>query len=245
MLCAFFLFGTMTGRFLNVFISRIPAGASVFDPSLHCAACGVRLKGLEMVPVLSWLWLRGRCWHCRARIPVRHPLVELLTGLVFAGLYAGNGLQPTILGGLVLAAVLIVAAAIDLEHYRIPNIVVFFGFAAGLVYVIWSREPTLTMALLGILAGAGPLFLLAVLTEGMGGGDVKLAGMIGLYLGWPRVIPAMFLAAGTAAVTGLALMALGRKHRQDPLPFAPFMALGTLHELLFGRQVIEWYLSRF
>ncbi|KKM10863.1 hypothetical protein SY88_11455 [Clostridiales bacterium PH28_bin88] len=239
----FFMIGIVLGSFLNVCIYRIPRGESIVAPPSRCPACGTRLRALDLLPVLSWLWLRGRCRYCGAGVPAKYPLVELLSGMIYVGLYHNFGLQPVLAGGLILASILIVVTFTDLEHYRIPNKVVLFGFLAGLGYVIWSKEPPLINAFFGVLAGGGPLYLLALLTSGMGGGDVKLAAMAGLYLGWQKVILALFLAAGLASLVGMTLIALGIKKRKDPIPFGPFIALGTMISLLWGKQLIEWYLT--
>lgn len=237
-----FIMGICLGSFFNVCIYRIPRRQSIVNPPSHCTHCGTRLNALDLVPVVSWIILRGACRYCGARISPRYPVVELFTGFTFVGLFYYYGLQQALLGSLVLSSILIMITFIDLEHYRIPDKVIVFGFLAGIVYVAWSGELPLKDAFLGILAGGVPLYLLAVFTSGMGGGDVKLAAMAGLYLGWQKVLLALFLAAGLASLAGITLIVLGIKKRKDPIPFGPFIALGTMISLLWGKQLIEWYL---
>lgn len=242
----FFFFGLIIGSFLNVCTVRIPAGESIVSPPSHCPQCKEVLPPWDLVPVVSYLHLRGRCRYCGEPISIRYPLIELFTGLIFFIIYFFTGWQTILLPRLVLASILITLAVIDLDTYRLPNPIVFTGMVAGIVFSIFTRHPTLPGALLGFLAGGVPLYLIAVVSKGgMGGGDMKLGAMIGLYLGWQNVLLALFLASLTASVMGIVLMAAGRIRRRDPFPFGPFLAVGTFLVMFWGEALTNWYLSIF
>lgn len=239
-----FIGGLLVGSFLNVVIHRLPRGGSVVRPPSSCPRCGARLSAADLVPVLSYLWLRGRCRYCGAGISPRYLLVELLTGGLFAGLYVHFGWQPLLAKHLFLAALLVATAFIDLEHYIIPNRLILAGLAGGVPLNLWTRDLTLLSAILGALVPAAFFLLLALATRGgVGGGDIKLVVVIGLFLGWPWGALAVFLGALAGGILGLALLLTGRKKRKDPLPFGPFLALGTTAAVLAGEPLVFWYLS--
>lgn len=240
----FLIFGVLTGSFLNVCIYRLPRGESIVFPPSHCPSCGHRLAAWDLVPVLSYLWLRGRCRYCRQRISLQYPLVELGTAGVFVLIYRVYGLSPGLAGRLLLASALLVVALTDARHYRIPNKVVAFLAAAGLALNLWTHELPWWQVFAGAAVGGGILGALAVLSRGgMGEGDVKLAAATGLYLGPGRQALAIFLAAALGAVVGGVLIVAGRKTRRDPIPFAPFLAVGTMVAYLWGDTLWLFYLS--
>lgn len=238
------LLGLLVGSFLNVVIYRLPRGESIVSPPSRCPRCGTGLTVGDLVPVLSYLWLRGRCRYCGAGISPRYPAVELLTGGLFAGLYVHFGWQPLLAKHLFLAGLLVAAAFIDLEHYIIPNRLILAGLAGGVALNLWTRDLTLFSAMLGTLVPAVFFLLLAMATRGgVGGGDIKLVAVIGLFLGWPWALLAVFLGALAGGVPALALLLTGRKKRKDPLPFGPFLALGTMAAVFAGEPLVSWYLS--
>ncbi|MBC7346167.1 MAG: prepilin peptidase [Clostridia bacterium] len=241
----FFLLGIVVGSFLNVCIHRIPRGESLVFPPSRCPLCGHRLAPADLVPVLSYIWLEGRCRYCGQRISPRYPLVELATGLAFELLYRTCGLGPGLVTRLVLVSALLVVAFIDARHYRIPNEIVVFLAIAGVALNFWTRELSWWQVPGGAAVGGGILGALALLSRGgMGEGDVKLAAATGLYLGPGRQALAIFLAALFGAVVGGVLVLLGRKRRRDPIPFAPFLAAGTMVACLWGDLLWLFYLSR-
>lgn len=183
MTAIFFLSGLFAGSFLNVVIHRVPRGESVVLPGSRCPACGSRLGPAELVPVLSYVWLKGRCRQCGAKISPRYPLVELLTGLLFAALFLRFGVSPSLLKYLVLACVLVVVTFTDIEHMLIPDKVIVFAVVSGAVLdLALGADPA--AVLLGALIPAAFLYFLAVTTKGgVGGGDIKLAFATGLFFG--------------------------------------------------------------
>lgn len=235
--------GLVVGSFINVLIWRLPRGESVVRPSSHCPSCGHRLAPRDLVPILSWALLRGRCRYCRAPIPASYPLVEAVTGATFAALAAVHGLHWRTAGYAVLAAILITAAGTDMRLRLIPNRLTIPAIAFALAWSAAVQVPHLTSSLLGLAIAGGLFLVIAMLSRGgMGGGDVKLAAAVGAFLGLQYSLLGLFLAFIFGAVVGLILMALGKKRRKDYIPFAPFMAAGCLAAMLFGDPILHWYL---
>jgi len=246
MLVFFFLLGLFIGSFLNVVIYRLPRGETVVWGRSYCPACGRTLAWYDLIPVLSYLFLRGRCRYCRLPISPRYPIVELVTGVVFTTLFYNFGLSWILVKYLFLGAVLVAASLIDLEHYLIPDCLVVTGACGGIFLSLLARDVGFWSSLWGAAAAAGFLLLVAVISKGgMGGGDVKLAGMVGLFLGWPLASLALFLSLVTGGLLGIYLLISGCKKRQDPVPFAPFIAIGVILALLFGMKIVNWYLAWF
>lgn len=215
----------------------------VFPPS-HCPQCGQRLSPKELIPVLSYFWQRGRCRHCRGKISKRYPVGELVTAGLFTLLYFYFGLTPLLLKYLFLTSVLTVVAFTDLEAYLIPNGVLLVALLGGIVLNLWARDLTLFSALLGLVLSFGFFAFLALVSRGgMGGGDAKLAGAIGFFLGWPLAAVAVFLACLFAGLLGILLLSLKLKGRKDRLPFAPFLAAGALVTIVWGEALLAWYLK--
>lgn len=242
-----FVAGLVVGSFLNVCIHRLPRGESVVWPPSRCPDCRARLRFLDLVPVLGWLALRGRCRYCGVSVSPRYALVELLTGLAFAGTYLAVGPDPLLLAKYLLFIALLIAVTFtDLEHMLIPNRLIIVGLAGGLVFAPFVPEPGLVSALIGLAAAGGVLLLLAVVSRGgMGGGDVKLAAVIGLFLGWQSALLALFLAALAGSIVGIGLRLGGALHRGEPMPFGPFIAVGAVTALFWGAAILEWYLGQF
>ena len=240
------VFGAIIGSFLNVVIHRLPLGQSLASPGSRCPSCGTPIAPWDNVPVLSWLLLRGRCRNCGARIAPRYPLVELATALTFAAVVAVRGFDDDLLLELPLVACLIALAGIDLDHKLLPNKIVYPMAVYGLVATAIVDTDDLVEHL---IAGAGGfLFLfIAVLAypRGMGMGDVKLAGAMGLYLGL-SIIPAMLIAFLSGSLIGVAMMAReGVQARKKAVPFGVFLALGGIVGVLAGPELIELYEDEF
>jgi leader peptidase (prepilin peptidase)/N-methyltransferase len=238
--------GALIGSFLNVVIHRLPRGESLVTPGSHCPACGAPVRSFDNVPVLSWLVLRGRCRSCGAPISMRYPAVELLTAASFAAVVAVRGFDDGLWLELPFAACLIALAGIDLDHKLLPNKIVYPMAAYGLLVsliVVTDDFPEHLIAGVGAFA----FLLLAVLAypSGMGMGDVKLAGAMGLYLG-VSVVPALLAAFFTGTVFGLAVIAReGAQARKKAVPFGIFLAIGGLVGVLAGPELIDVYESNF
>jgi leader peptidase (prepilin peptidase) / N-methyltransferase len=238
--------GAVLGSFLNVVIHRLPLGQSLASPGSRCPSCGAPIAPYDNVPVVSWLLLRGRCRHCGTTISARYPAVELLTAAAFAAVVAARGFDDDLLLELPFVACLIALAAIDLDHKLLPNKIVYPMAVYGLVATAIVDTGDLVEH---VIAGAGGFLFLfvAVLAypRGMGMGDVKLAGAMGLYLGL-SLIPAMLTAFLTGSLVGLGMMAReGVQARKKAVPFGVFLALGGIVGVLAGPELIELYEDNF
>ena len=234
--------GLLFGSFTNVIIARIPHGESVVTPSSHCPRCGHRLNALDLVPVLSWLFLQRKCRYCSGSISRRYPLVELLTAALFAGVYWRWGVSAETLAGWILVIILVSTAFIDLDEGIIPDVITIPAVVIGLAISLTTIG--FFPALWGALAFGGVLFLVAVLSNGgMGGGDVKLAAVIGAFTGIPGAIITLLLASFFGAIFGITLMALGKAGRKTPVKFGPFLAIGAYTAFLFSHQIAAWYMG--
>ena len=235
------LLGLIVGSFLNVVVHRVPSGGSVVRPESRCPNCGKAILRRDNVPVLSYVLLRGRCRHCGERIPARYPLVEGLTGLLFgAAAVRFEGLGQLLLA-LTLISVLIALAATDLEHRLLPNAIVGPAAVAGFVLSAVAGPGAWWVYPLAALAVAVFLFVLAsVYRGGMGMGDVKMGGMLGLFLG-PYAALAVFLGASLGAAVYAALAPSGTLGRTSALPFGTFMAVGGVVALFAGPELWDLY----
>jgi leader peptidase (prepilin peptidase) / N-methyltransferase len=244
------LLGLAIGSFLNVVIWRVPRKVSVVRPPSHCPQCETPIRPADNVPVLSWLFLAGKCRHCGNPIPVRYPLVEASCGVLFAAVAARFGAEWELPAYLVLTAALLAISLIDLEHFIVPDRITapLTVSALGLLALAALAEGNgwrYGRSVLGGLAFFAFLLLLNILyPKGMGMGDVKLAFSLGLFLGWlgwGQVFLGGFLSFLLGAVVGVGLIATGIKSRKDVVPFGPFLALGTMLTILWGDPILRWY----
>lgn len=247
------LFGLLVGSFLNVVIHRVPRQESVVRPRSRCPGCGTQLAERDNIPVVSWLVLRGRCRSCSAPISLRYPAVELLTGLLFGATAARFGFAWELPAFLVLMAALVALSGIDLDTFLLPKRIVWPSFAAGVVLLGAAAVATddwqgAREAAIGAALAFAALFAIHLISpRGMGFGDVRLALVLGLHLGWlelPAVPLGLFLGFLTASVVGVGLMLRGSRGRKDRIPFGPFLALGTVLAVLFGEPILAAYLGR-
>jgi leader peptidase (prepilin peptidase)/N-methyltransferase len=263
--------GAIIGSFLNVVIHRVPREESIAFPASRCHSCGTAIRPYDNIPVVSWAVLRGRCRSCRAPISARYPAVELLTAVLFALTYVlHSGFTLSLPFDLAFVAALVALVFIDAEHMILPNVITYPGAALAVlarvavpnlygVGVFAHAHPelpawllSLVGAVLGSLVGGGFLWLVGWLwerargVEAMGLGDVKMMFMVGAYLGWPLTLLTIFVGVLTGSVAGVAAM-LGRGERdmQMLLPFGIFLGIGALVSLLFGTQIIDWYVGKF
>jgi leader peptidase (prepilin peptidase) / N-methyltransferase len=239
-------FGSVIGSFLNVVAWRVPRGESLVSPGSRCPQCGEPVKPYDNVPVLSWLLLRGRCRHCGAAISPRYPLIELITALVFAAVVAIRGFDTDLVLELPFVSLLIALAAIDYDHRLLPNRIVYPMAAYGVIATLLVDGGDLVE---NLIAGAGAFLflLLAVLAypRGMGMGDVKLAGAMGLYLGL-SIIPALLTAFLSGSIVGVFIIAReGAAGRKKAVPFGVFLALGGIVGVLCGPELIDVYETNF
>jgi leader peptidase (prepilin peptidase) / N-methyltransferase len=241
------VFGAIIGSFLNVVAYRLPRRESLVRPASHCPACETPVRPYDNVPVLSWLLLRGRCRSCSAAISKRYPLVEALTALLCVAAVLAGGAISSIVLSVALILLLVPIALIDVEHRIIPNRLTALGAVAALgigTALDPSGEPE---RLIAGVAAAGALLLAALAYPGgMGMGDVKLAGVMGLFLG-SAVAPAMLVALFAGVLFGAFLVARkgARAARKTAVPFGPFLAFGSLVAVFAGDPLVNWYSTNF
>lgn len=242
---AFVIFGAVIGSFLNVLADRVPRGMSIVSPPSQCPHCGRRLKPIELIPVLSYLLVRGKCRTCKSHIPIRILFVEIATGILYGLIWQRYGLSFDTLLGCLFASFLITILVIDLEHHRILNVMTYPAYIIALISLplIFKRD------MIEVLAGGALGFtLLLIITllkpAAMGMGDVKLAALIGFVLGYPSVLLAMFLAFTIGGLISGGLLIAKVIGRKDRVAFAPYLAAGGILTMLYGQEMLNWWLSR-
>jgi len=255
-LILFFLLGSAVGSFLNVVADRLPQEKSIVSPPSHCPGCGRQLAATELFPIFSFLWLRGRCRTCSSVIPYRLLLMELGMGVLFAFLYWRYGLGWELALLILYCSIFVALLVIDLEHGILPNKIVYSGMiVACLLSIVVTVFPLVTgqelensiiPALSRATIGGGIGFLLLLIPAliyrgGMGWGDIKLAGMMGLVTGFPLILVAMFLAIVGGGIMAAILLALKRKGRKDAIPFGPFLAVAAMLTLLWGNELLAMF----
>ncbi|GAA2514318.1 prepilin peptidase [Pilimelia columellifera] len=244
--------GLLVGSFLNVVIHRVPRGESLVRPGSRCPRCETPIAARHNVPVLGWLMLHGRCHHCHEPISVRYPLVEAVTAMLFVAVTARLGLTPELPAYLYLTAVAVALAVIDLDVKRLPNTIVLPSYVVGAALlapavIIDGAWGTAVRGLLAMTVLFGIYFALAlVYPGGMGFGDVKLAGLLGLYLGWMSwgtVWVGTLAGFIIGSLAGLTLMAVGRAGRRTAIPFGPAMLAGAFVAIFLGGPLASWYVA--
>jgi leader peptidase (prepilin peptidase)/N-methyltransferase len=228
------VFGAAVGSFLNVVIWRLPRDESLLRPGSHCPSCGAPIRWYDNIPVLSWLLLRGRCRSCRGWISIRYPLIELFAALLCLGLLYRYGPSWRFLAYFVIAAALLAASAIDLEHRIIPDEISLGGIGLGLGLAFFTHATVLRWeSLIGAVVGFLALFLVMAVywlftrREGMGLGDAKLLAVIGAFLGWPAIPFVLFAGSLAGTLAGLVVILLRKRGRFYKIPFGPFLSLGA------------------
>jgi leader peptidase (prepilin peptidase)/N-methyltransferase len=240
------LVGLAIGSFLNVVVARLPERQSLLRPGSRCPGCGTPIAWHDNIPVLSYVWLRGRCRTCGMGIAWRYPLVEIATAILWGASYLAWGLTADFAVGAAFLTALVAITAIDMERGIIPDLITLPGILAGLSVNLITDRVGWVDSILGIVVGGGLFFVIIVASGGgMGGGDMKLGAMFGALLGWKVTLFALFIAVVLGGALALALMASGRVHRKDPIPFGPFLAAGGAISLFWGEKVMRWYLSGF
>ncbi len=263
-----FLFGAVMGSFLNVCIFRIPLGKSLIAPFSHCPQCKSPIRAYDNIPIFSFFVLGGRCRSCRAPISIRYPLVETMMAVFSVLLMLKFGLSPSFLISFILVASLVVVSFIDLDHRIIPDTISLPGIIVGLLasfvkpsgqndflvrFVFRVVKGSINMAtldsLLGVFIGGGLLYAVAVLfywvtrKEGMGGGDIKLLAMIGAFLGWSSTVFTIMVSSLIGSIVGVTLMLAKGADSKYAIPFGPFLSMGAVIYLFFGRELISLYLN--
>lgn len=241
------LLGLLIGSFLNVVIYRVPRGESIVSPGSHCPTCGHALRAWELIPVVSFLIQKGQCRSCQARISWRYPAVELLTGTLFfltASLSFDSEMHPArLLLNLSFVAVLIALSFIDLDTFRLPDVLTLPLLGLGLLGAfLVPGHPTGWESVLSAVGTGGLFWTIArFYPQGMGLGDVKLVAAMGAFLGFPSIFLAVFVGSFVGALAGIFLLFTGQKRFRQQIPFGPYLAMGAILSLLWGTRIFDWY----
>lgn len=244
-----FIMGSIIGSFLNVCIYRIPREESLVYPSSHCPKCNNRLKWRDLIPIISYMFLKGRCRYCKEQIGIRYPLIEFFTGTMYLIMAVKYGVSLNYLKYVTLLSLLIVISFIDLETMNVYFSTTVTSVIFGVIFLITQgilEKYILTdyiYYILGAIAPAGIISIIILLTRGMGWGDVEICFISGLFLGLKRSLLMLLLSFIIGAIISLGLIWSEKKSRKDPIPFGPFIASGTLCALIFGDNILLWYLS--
>lgn len=247
----FLILGLIVGSFLNVCIYRIPRDISIIRPSSTCPSCNAPIKPWNNIPILSYMLLRGKCSKCGEGISARYPFVELLNGIFYLALFNQFGLGWHLPFLFIYASAMIVITFIDFDFQIIPDVITLPGIVIGLLgasFIIPDPFLDITSivgfknSIYGLLLGGGLFYLIAVLSRGgMGGGDIKMMAMVGAFMGWKAVLITTFLGSLTGSIAGIFLMLFKDKGRKAKIAFGPFLALGSLISLFFGKDILRWY----
>ncbi len=237
-----FFIGSVIGSFLNVCIYRLPQNESVVTPPSHCLQCNTPLTARDLIPIMSYLLLGGKCRYCGKPYSPRYAVVELLTGLLFFWCFLcfGAGLELVI--ALMFTSFLVIIAFIDYDHQLILDKVLVWFAGAGVVAKLYTGYPLIGDMLLAAVTGGGVLLFLALITRGgMGDGDIKLVAALGLWLGLEPTMLTLFLAFVLGGLSSVLLLLFKLKTRKDFIPFAPFIAIAGFISALYGVEIIQWY----
>ena len=244
-----FILGLIVGSFSNVCIYRIPRNESIVYPASHCPKCRSNISPKDNIPLLSYILLKGRCRNCKSKISIQYPVVEFLTGFIYLIIYLIYGLSIQTLIYIILSSALIIIAFIDLNEQIVPDVISLPGIVIGFIISFFVPYISFVHSALGVLVGGGIILIIGLAgsaifkKEAMGGGDVKLAAMIGAFLGWRYIIISLFLGFFLGALAGIILILSKIKSREDVVPFGPFIVLGSFITLLWGEKIISWYIG--
>lgn len=238
-----FILGLLFGSFFNVCIYRIPRGESIAYPPSHCTSCGNNLKAMDLFPVLSYVFLGGKCRYCGDKISIKYPLFEVLTAIIFVLIYKQYGYSMDTIKYIVFASYLVVVGVIDLNTTDVYFNTTIFGIITGVIFIIINLvfgNPILTY-ILGVGFGAGIITLIILTTNGMGWGDAEILGICGLFIGFKLCVLTFFLSTVLGGIIGVILIATKIKSRKDYIPFGPYIAIAAIIAVLYGNNVIQWY----
>jgi leader peptidase (prepilin peptidase) / N-methyltransferase len=247
--CIAFIFGAVVGSFLNVCIFRLPKSESVVFPPSHCTKCDYVIRWYDNIPILSYLFLRGKCRRCGEPISLQYPLVEFINGALTLALFLKFGLGLAFGVLFVFCSALVVVTFIDLEHQIIPDSITLPGIIIGFIVSFFIPGLGWMNSLIGIVAGGGSLLAVAygyqliAKKDGMGGGDIKLLAMMGAFFGWKAILFIIFAASLVGSVIGVSVMLAQKKDSTLAIPFGPFLASAAVLYIFYGQRIVFWYLN--
>ena len=239
-----FTLGAIFGSFLNVVIYRLPLNESIVHGSSHCTNCQTPIKAYDLVPIISYIILGGKCRKCHHAISLRYPMIELLTAVCFYLMYQINGFTYTMIIGLILTAILIIITMIDIDTMDIYDRFHIMILGLAISYLFITPLP-IVEHVIGFFTISVLLYVIAYLTGGIGGGDVKLMAVSGLLLGYKASLVAFFVAVVLGGIVAIVLLVTKQKKRGSQMAFGPFLCLGIYFAYLYGNQLFNWYLALF
>ncbi len=237
-----FIFGLLIGSFLNVIIYRLPREESIAFPPSHCTECGWKIKPWENIPLISYLFLKGKCSSCKTKISPIYPFVEFLTGVLYVLVYLRYSFTVEGYIGIIFVSLLICIFFIDLKHYIIPDSILLIILFLSIGKILVVKEPTFWNGIITMIITFVIFYLLFILSnEKFGGGDVKLFTVLGLFFGWPQINLLIILASISGLLIGGGLILLRITKREDPIPFGPFIVFSSIITLFYGEEIWRIY----
>ncbi|MEK3954133.1 prepilin peptidase [Psychrobacillus sp. FSL K6-1464] len=242
----FLLYGLVFGSFFNVVGLRVPKGESIVRPPSHCTVCDRNLTVKDLVPVFSYVFLKGKCRGCGTKIHWMYPVMELATGLLFAFAYYQLGFTLELVVALLFISLLVIITVSDIAYMLIPDKILLFFLIPLIVLRVFEPLSTWWDSIVGAVVGFGVLFLIAIVSKGgMGGGDIKLFFVIGLVLGWVPTLLTLFLASIIGTVIGVISLRRTKQGRKTPIPFGPSIAIAAIIVYFYGESLVDWYVNLF
>lgn len=239
----FFILGTIFGSFYNVVIYRLPRKESIVVGSSHCTNCNTPIKPYDLIPILSYVLLQGKCRQCKHPISSRYASIELLTGITFALTYMRFNFSYETLVGLLLSSILIIIAMIDIDTLEIYDRFQVFLLVLAIPYILWISPYHFITHIIGFFIISVPFYIIALITNGIGGGDIKLIAMAGLLLGWQNTLVTFLLSSILGGIVAIILVATKQQDRKSLIAFGPYLCIGIFISYLYGPQLIKWYIN--
>lgn len=239
------ILGLVIGSFLNVCIYRIQREESIIFPPSHCISCGYNLRVVDLIPLISYVCLKGKCRRCSEDISIKYPIVELINGVMYVVLFLKFGLSYTFIFSAVFFSLLLVISLIDLESKEVYLSTIIWGLIVSILCIVVSYfifNGTIINNVLGGIIGYGTIILIVILTGGMGEGDAEIAGICGLFLGIQGILLALFIAIITGGIIASIILLLKLKDKKSEIAFGPYIALGTIISILYGTEIMKFYL---
>ncbi len=239
----FFIFGTILGSFYNVIIYRLPKKISFVSGTSFCPHCNHRIMPIDLIPMFSYLFLGGKCRHCKSSISPRYPVIEALTGVIFVLSYLQFGFTLATFVAIILGSLCIVIAMIDIDTMEILDRFHIFILILAIVQILFISDLPIIDHIIGFFIISIPFYIIALLTNGLGGGDIKLVAVSGLLLGYKAMLVAFFIAAVLGGSVAITLLLTKQQERKSLIAFGPYLCIGIFIGYLVGNQLFEWYLN--
>ncbi|MBS5306916.1 prepilin peptidase [Clostridium tertium] len=242
------IIGLCIGSFLNVCIYRIPREESIAFPPSHCTSCGYELKAVDLIPIISYLFLKGKCRKCGEKISIKYPLVELLNGVLYLLIFLKFGLSLSFVFYSLLTSLLIVISYIDLDSKYIYSSTTILGVVLAAIYIVvglYTKDISISNNVLGGAIGYGIIYLIVVITKGMGQGDAEVAGVCGLFIGIKGILVCLFISVVLGGLVAAIILIFKLKEKKSEIAFSPYISIGSIVYILLGKEILSLYLNFF